>query len=99
MLRMRDNVRTFEYDHLDVEHRFSGGKFSLVFAGTKHWRIDVEGHGDLWKIFDYCTLRRWPYLREATGSMPGAGRSDGETVLTKIEIHDITPREASTTEG
>jgi hypothetical protein len=83
------SVRTFINDHLDVEHRFESGKFSLVFAGTKHWRIDVEGR-NLWQVFDYLTLRRWPYLREATRDFAG----DGETIITRIAIHDVTPQPA-----
>lgn len=38
------------------------------------------------------TLHRWPYLREATGSMPGAGAGD-ETVLAEIKFTDVTPRD------
>jgi hypothetical protein len=84
-------VRSFQYHFLDVESTFDGGAFILLFAGTKHWQITVKGHGPkFWAIYDSCTLHRWPYLREATMSMPGA---DGETVLTEIKIQDVTPRE------
>lgn len=80
-------VRTFNYDHLDVEHRFDGERFSVVFAGTKHYRIDVTGR-NLWRVYDYITIRRWPYLRQA----PRDFASDGEMIITLIEIHDITPK-------
>ena len=52
----------------------------------------MKGHGPkFWAIYDYITLNRWAYLREATGSMAGFA-ADGETVLTEIKIADITPR-------
>ena len=83
-------VRTFQYNHLDAMSSYEGGGFVLTFAGTKHWQVTVKGSGaKLWSIYDSITLHRCPYLREASGSLPGA---DGETVLTSIEFKDITPR-------
>ncbi len=64
----------------------------MVFAGVKHWRVEVSGHGpDLWRVYDLVTLHRLPYLREASGGMAGVGR-DGETVLAEILITDVTPK-------
>jgi hypothetical protein len=86
-------VRTFQFHFLDVESTFDGKSFTLLFVGTKHFQITVKGHGPkFWAIYDYCTTHRWAYLWEATGSMPAA-TGDGETVLTSIEIRDVTPRE------
>jgi hypothetical protein len=34
---------------------------------------------------------RWQYLREETGSMPGAGTGYDETVFTEIKILDRPP--------
>lgn len=85
-------VRSFQYAHLDVESRFDGDTFILLFAGTKHYQVTVTGHGKrFWAAYDYCTLHRWPYLREAAGSMPEA--NEGDAVFTKIEIKDVTPRD------
>ena len=82
-------VHSYQYNFLDAESSFDGGTFTLLFAGVKHWQIRVKGHGPkFWSVYDYISLHRWPYLREATGSMPGA---DGETVFTSIEITDVTP--------
>jgi hypothetical protein len=52
-----------------------------------------KGHRPkFWAIYDYCSLHRCPYLREATGSMPELA-ADGETVLTEIKITDITQKD------
>ena len=84
-------VRSFQYNHLDVESTCEGGTFTLTFAGTKHWRVTVKGHGKMfWAVYDYITLHRWPCLREASGSMPGAN-ADAEAVFTEIKIVDVTP--------
>jgi hypothetical protein len=85
-------VRTFQYAYLDSESTFEGGTFTLIFTGVKHWLITVKGHGkSFWAIYDSITLHRWTYLREGSGSMPEAN-GEGETVFTKIEFKDITPK-------
>lgn len=85
-------VCSFQYHYLGAMSAFEGGKFTLLFEGAKHWELTVKGHGPkFWAVYDYCTLHRWPYLREATGSMPGAA-ADGETVFTEITIKDVTPK-------
>jgi len=35
----------------------------------------------------------WRYLGEETGSMPGAGKGNDETVFTEFKITDVTPRD------
>lgn len=86
-------VFSFQYHHLDSHSVYDGGKITLVFVGAKHWEISAKGQGpDVWKIYDYITLHRWPYLREASGSMPGAAATDKDTVFTEITIKDVTPR-------
>jgi hypothetical protein len=91
------NVKTFAYDHFDVRHEFYGARFSVFFAGTKHWRLDVEGT-NLWRAYDYITLRRWPYLRAVPGNAAKfAGNGvQAEPVITKVEWHDVTPRPEAT---
>ena len=85
-------VRSYQYVFLDALSTYEGGSFTLLFAGVKHWQLTVKGHGpNLWRLYDLCTLHRLPYLREASGSMPGVGE-DGETVLTEIRIADVTPK-------
>ncbi len=84
-------VRSFQYHYLDVESRFDGDTFTLLFVGSKHWQVTVKGRGKrFWAVYDYITLHRWPYLREETGSMPGA--AEGEAVFTSIDIKDVTPQ-------
>lgn len=80
-------VRTYMYHHLDSDARFDGNSFVVVFAATKLWEITVKGR-NLWRIFDYVTLARWPYLREDHRS----GFKDGE-VIESITIKDITPKD------
>ena len=73
---------------LDVQSTYEGGTFVLVFAGTRHWQVTVKGHGKkFWLAYDYITLHRCQYIREAAGSMV----PDGEAVFTSVEFVDITP--------
>jgi hypothetical protein len=86
-------VRSFQYVHLDSDSNFDGGEFSVVFAGTKHWKLTVKGHGKMfWRVYDYISLHRWPYIREEARDF-GNGKDDGETVFTSIEFTDVTPKE------
>ena len=88
-------VRSFQYNYLDSETIYDGNSFTLIFTGVKHWQVTVKGHGKkFWDVYDSITLHRWPYIREAAGSMPGAN-ADGEVVFTKIEFRDITPKPES----
>ena len=83
-------VRTMQYAHMDVEGRFDGDTFAFVFAGTRHWQVTVKGHGrKFWAVYDYISLHRWPYLREA---VRGEFQADKDaTEFTSIEIKDVTP--------
>jgi hypothetical protein len=83
-------VRTMQYAHLDVHSTFEGGKFVLIFAGTRHYQVTIKGSGKkFWTAYDLCTLHRLPYIREATRQF-----SDNEEVIfSEIEIADITPEE------
>lgn len=81
------SVHTFVYHHLDSNATFNGNSFTLVFVGAKHWQVQVKGRGkEFWRAFDYITLFRWPYLREATRDF-----GDGLT-FSEIRITDVTPR-------
>jgi hypothetical protein len=82
------SVQTFQFAHLDAKSVFNGQKFVLQFIGAKHWAVEIEGR-NIWRMYDYCTLKRWPYIREATRDFG----QDEETVTTKVTITDITPRD------
>lgn len=93
VIKRDGKVVTFQFHYLDAQSTYEGGAFKLLFVGAKLWEVAVKGHGpNFWRIYDLCTLHRWAYLREATGSMPGVG-GDEETVLTEIKITDVTPKE------
>lgn len=63
----------------------------ILFAGVKHWEVTVNGSGpNFWKVFDYITLGRWPFIVEATR---GFKFSDADTVFDQILIKDVTPKE------
>ena len=90
---LRDGtVETFQYHFLDVKSSFKGSEFEVIFAGTKHWKLTVKGHGKkFWWVYDMITLHRLPYLKEATDNE--AKFSDKEqTMLTQIRITDVTPK-------
>lgn len=83
-------VRSYQYAYLDSETTFDGNSFTLLFAGVKHHKITVTGHGpEFWRAYDLISLHRLPYLREATRGF--ADKS--ETVFTEIKIVDVTPRD------
>jgi hypothetical protein len=86
------DVRSFQYFHLDSGSKFVGNGFTLVFVGAKHYEVKVEGYGPkLWSIYDYCCLHRWRLLVAVHRGI--APEDKDATVLTKIKVTDITPRE------
>ncbi len=56
-----------------------------MFVGAMHYEVSVEGR-NLWRRYDYCSLRRWPCICEATRDMDQEGE-----VVTAIKIRDVTP--------
>lgn len=66
----RSKVTSAQYVHLLTGSVFmvtpNGQAFVLEFAMTdrKILRVTVQGR-NLWKVFDYCQLHRWSYLRAA----------------------------------
>ncbi len=89
VIKKDGKVFTFQYHFLDARSTFEGGAFTLLFCGAKHWELTVKGHGPkFWMVYDFLTLHRWPYLREAVRDMA----DEGETVFTSIEIKDVTPK-------
>ena len=88
-------VETAQYHHMDVKGRFKSGEFVVEFAGTKLWELRVNGFGDkLWLIYDRITRHRMRAIRQAT-SQEAKFAEKGDTVLTKIELVDVTPKERS----
>jgi hypothetical protein len=92
-IRKKDGtVRTLFYHHIDAEGSFEGDSFTLLFCGAKHWELTVKGHGEeMWRIYDYISLNRWPYLLEATDH-EAQFADKGKTVLTEISVQEVTPR-------
>jgi hypothetical protein len=44
-------VHSYQYHFLDAESSFDGGTFTLLFAGVKHWQVEVRGHGPkFWSV-------------------------------------------------
>lgn len=80
-------VETLYYHHMDAKSVYDGASFTFVFAGAKVWELTVEGR-NLWRLYDYMSLSRWPYLRVATRDFEQAGE-----VVTAVRVKDITPRE------
>jgi hypothetical protein len=65
--------RSFNNDHPDVDHEFKGDSFWIKISNTKHRRIEVSGHGNLWRIHDY--------MRAARASLTPEGVSPATTPL------------------
>lgn len=87
-------VETAQYHHTDVKGKFKGGEFVVEFAGTKLWELRVKGFGDkLWLVYDRITRHRMRAIREAT-PQEAKFAVKGETILTKIELVDVTPKAA-----
>lgn len=87
-------VHTYQYVHLQSDSSFAatenGQVFTLEFALTDQRlaRITVEGR-NLWRVFDYCTLHRWPYLKAADRDI-AQGK---EPVITDIRIEEMVQEE------
>ena len=84
------HVRTFQYAHLDAESTFDGNTFTLVFAGTRRWRVTVTGHGPLfWAA--YGLLHPAPLAVPSPRGDPRGLRQPGRTVFTRIVITAGSP--------
>lgn len=87
----RGNVRSFQYVHLDSDGEFGhdeNGQFFVVrFTwGTGSQRMEVTVRGrNLWRMYDYIQLHRWPYLRVADRDFAG----DKEPVVTSIDMQPL----------
>lgn len=79
-------VDTLYYPHLDAKSEFHGSSFTFIFAGAKLWELTVEGR-NLWRIYDYIALQRWPYIRVSTRDFDEKGE-----VVTAVRIKDVTPK-------
>ena len=81
-------VESLQYHHLDAKSEFKGGSFVFLFSGAKLWELTVEGR-NLWRMYDYISLCRWPYIRVATRDFDESGE-----VVTAVRIKEIVIREA-----
>lgn len=79
-------VETLFYHHIDAKAEYRGNSFTFLFSGARLWELTVEGR-NLWRMFDYISLSRWPFIRVATRDFD----QDGE-VVTAVRIKDVTPR-------
>lgn len=90
------NVRSFQYVHLDSDSRFghtkNGQFFVLRFIGSQTMQVTVHGR-NLWRLYDYIVLHRWPYLRVADRDFAG----DKEAIVTAVDIEEV--REAEGEKG
>ena len=84
-------VETLYYHHLDAKSEFNGNSFTFLFTGAKLWELTVEGR-NLWRLYDYISLSRWPYLRVVTRDFGGKGDSD--EVVTAVRIKEIVIRDS-----
>ncbi|HYH63056.1 MAG TPA: hypothetical protein VD866_00010 [Urbifossiella sp.] len=82
-------VETLYYHHLDAKSEYNGGSFTVLFTGAKIWELTVEGR-NLWRLYDYVTLSRWPYIRVAHRDFGGKD----EEVVTAARIKEIVIRES-----
>ena len=81
------SVESLQYHHIDAKSEFNGGSFTFLFSGAKLWELTVEGR-NLWRLYDYISLCRWPYIRVATRDFDEQGE-----VVTAVRIKEIVIRE------
>jgi len=95
VIKRDGSIETLQNIHLDVKSAFYGNGFMIPFTGAKHWELRVKGYGEmLWRAYDYCTLKRWPYIREVTRDFANDAMKAAEkgVVFTEVEIVDVTPK-------
>lgn len=80
-------VETLFYHHLDARSEFKGTSFTFLFSGAKLWELTVEGR-NLWRMYDYISLCRWPYIRVALRDFDQEGE-----VVTAARIKEIVIRD------
>ena len=86
-------VETLQFHHLDAKSVYDRESFTFLFSGAKLWELTVEGR-NLWRIYDYISLSRWPYIRVTARDFDEKGE-----VVTAARIKEIVIRESQSEAG
>lgn len=78
-------VESLQYHHLDAKSEFNGHSFVFLFSGAKLWELTVEGR-NLWRMYDYISLCRWPYIRVANRDFDAESEMVTSAKIKEIEI-------------
>jgi hypothetical protein len=90
--RMGENAYiVFQYVHIGMGQfgfTANGQVFSFVFSDLQPKLVTVHGR-NLQRIFDYISLRRMPWIRQADRDFRSTdGITDKEPIITRIDVED-----------
>lgn len=80
----------FQYVHMGIGQlgfTANGQVFSFVFADLQPKLVTVHGR-NLQRIFDYISLRRMPWIRQADRDFRAVGGTSDEPFISRIVIED-----------
>lgn len=80
-----DEMRSFQYSHLDSDSSYSAGKISLRFMGLKAVAVIIEGR-NLQPLYDYIHQHRAAWVKQAARDFA----PDGTSIVTKITFVEIS---------
>ena len=87
----------FQYVHIGIGQfgfTANGQVFSFVFSDIQPKLVTVHGR-NLLRIFDYISLRRMPWIRQADRDFRAVdGTPDNEPIITRIEVEDWKRKES-----
>lgn len=81
----------FQYVHIGMGQlgfTANGQSFSFVFSDLQPKLVTVHGR-NLQRIFDYISLRRMPWIRQADRDFRGGGAApDNDPFISRIDVED-----------
>ena len=80
-----DEMRSFQYAHLDSDSSYSAGRISLRFMGLKAIAVVIEGRS-LQSLYDYIHQHRAAWVKQAARDF----EPDGVSIVTKITFAEIS---------
>lgn len=77
-------IRSFQYNHLDDDSRYSAERLVLHFCGWRIWRVTIHGH-NLRTLYDGIHHHRVGWVRVCSDAFA----EEGEPLVEKVEIEEV----------
>lgn len=80
-----DEMRSFQYAHLDSDSSYAPGRIALRFVGLQSIAVVIEGR-KLQSLYDYIHQHRAAWVKQAARDFA----ADGASIVTKLSIVPIS---------